>query len=165
MTTKAKPLLHLVSGDGDPELFNTDLDWFFNCYDAECGLKSSGGADIGASQTNLAGYQKNKVGGSGDPNDDVADRLEVKAKKPVFAKQENLPYTDRHASFASNDKIDHTACVFTRGRRIWQKLSRIPWAQQEDLKLLYEPRRVRPHVPEHRVRAAHRAYRAAQAAA
>ncbi len=169
MATKAKPLLHLVAGSGDPEMFNTDLHWYFTCYDFECGLKSSQGADIGGRQMNLAGYQKNKVGSGGDSNDDPddrpAERLEVKAKKPIYARQENLPYTDRHATFASNHKVDHTACSFTRGRRVWQKLSRIAWSQQELLRALYEPRQVPLSLPEHRIRAAHRAYREAAVAA
>ncbi len=161
MATKEKPRLHLVAGSGDPELFSSDLDWFFGCFDSECGLKSSQGADIGARQTNLAGYQKNKVGGGTDPNDDVAERMDVKAKKPVFARQENLPYTDRHCTFRTNERVEHTGCVFTKGRRIWQRLCSIPWVHQQDLRALYEPRRVRPSIPEHRIRAAHRAYREA----
>jgi hypothetical protein len=163
MSTKEKPRLHLVAGNGDPELFNTDLDWFFGCFDAECGLKSSQGGDMG-------GYQINTANGGGMEaktrnSDNDGEEVTVKAKKPVIARQENLPYTDRHASFKSNERLNHEQCVFTRGRRVWQRLSRIPWALQEVLRTLYEPRRERPHIPEQRVREAHRAYREATVAA
>jgi hypothetical protein len=104
MSKKEKPLLHLVQGTGDPELYNSDLHWFFNCYDSECGLKSSQGADIAGRQVNVAGYQTARMGSGWDYKDDAtrASSLEVKAKKPIYARQENLPYTDRHATFRSN---------------------------------------------------------------
>lgn len=35
---KAKEIL-----ERDPELFNVDLDWFYNCFDSECGLRSAEG--------------------------------------------------------------------------------------------------------------------------
>lgn len=152
MSAKAKPLLHLVAGNGDPELYSSDLHWFFTCYDAECGLKSASGGDIAGYQINTATREETKKW------EEKEEPLEVKSKKPVAARQENLPYTDRHATFRSNPRVDHNQCSFTRGRRIWRRLSRISWPHQELLRLLYEPRRTRPHFPEHRVREAHKAY-------
>jgi hypothetical protein len=47
---KEKPLLHLVRGDKDPELFNSDLEWFFNCSAALAGHRSSMGAQTAVLQ-------------------------------------------------------------------------------------------------------------------
>lgn len=156
--SKEKPRLHLVAGNGDPELFNTELHWFFTCYDSECGLQS-------AQVTDVAGFQVNTSnggdGGKSQKADDIDDReaMQVKGKKPIQARHENLPYNDRHATFESNPNRESCPQVFTRARRIWFRLSRVTWADQQLLRLYYEPRQVKASIPEHRIREAHRAYR------
>ena len=63
------------------------------------------------------------------------------------------PYDDRQCRFVGEGESS-----FGRGRRIRNRLVVLPWAIQEDLRLLYEPRRERPALSEERVRRAHKAY-------
>jgi hypothetical protein len=46
MAKKTKPLLHLVRGGKDHDLYNADLDWFFGCYDSLAGHKSAMGGQL-----------------------------------------------------------------------------------------------------------------------
>jgi hypothetical protein len=151
---KEKPLLHLVKGERDPELFSPDLDWYYGVFDSECGLK---GIEAMADAAVLAGYQIR-----GTAPDDGGEPLRV--KRMVYVRQDPIPYDGRHARLALEEVTpDKHGRVrgpgsFTRGRRIWNRLVRLPYDIQLDLRSIYEPRRDRRPLPEWRVRAAHRAY-------
>lgn len=52
---KERPLLHLVQGGKDPELFNADLEWAFCAADAACGYHSSMGGQVAVLQGTAGG--------------------------------------------------------------------------------------------------------------
>jgi len=133
----------------DPELYNEELAWFFLEFDSECGMHS-----IPLSKEQVVCSQKK----SREDRDGVVR----KAQKPSAA-GEPLPWDDRHVTFTGPEG------VFTRGRRIWNQLVRLPWAMQQALKSHYEPRRPMeiaagepsygpPPLNEEDVRAAHLAF-------
>lgn len=145
MSKRNNPRLHMVHGDKDPELFNADLDWYFGCFDAECGLK---GIEHLSDEMVATGYRMTTKGN--------ADGDLIPVKRAVYVRQDPIPYTDHHVTTRNNTKMREG--VFTRGRRIWQRLSVIPYAQQQTLRRAYEPRRERPVIVEAELRAAHRAF-------
>jgi hypothetical protein len=139
MSDKQKPLLHLVRGGEDPELYNSDLDFFFGQYDSECGLKSVGVS--GVEQLYLdSGNSRKSTGG---------EELTVKTGKQSVPASSDI-YTDANLK------------AFERGRRVWGRLSILPYFYQELLREYYTPRRF-PEPPQLSmdkalVRGAHRAY-------
>jgi hypothetical protein len=127
---KNKPRLHLVKGGRDPELFHADLDWFYGCFDSECGLRG-----IGAMQERIA-QEGTRSGPSGRVN----------------VSRDSIPYSGHHVDFGAREG------VFSKGRRIWRRLVSCPLWAQDVLKRYYEPRREGHGLNDGVVRAAHRAY-------
>jgi hypothetical protein len=144
---KEKPLLHQVKGAADPELFNPDLDWYFNCLDSECGLK---GIEHVSDESVAVGYHRTA--------EHASDGELIRVKRSVPVKQDSMPYDDRHATFKSNTDRDHSGCSFTKGRRIWRRLGALSWDRQQLMRRYYEPRREKAVIPESDIRNAHRAY-------
>lgn len=146
MSDTEKPLLHQVVGEVEKELYCEDLDWYFGCYDAECGLKS---AQQAAEERLIAGANINK--GPTHDEDDWEGNIDVKLKA-YAAVNHKFPYTDRHVRFSRSEG------TFTRGRRIYNHLIRLPLAAQRLLAVYYTPRRNKPDLDQDDVRSAHRAY-------
>jgi hypothetical protein len=139
MSNKPKPLLHLVRGGEDPEVYNADLDFFFGELDSECGLKSVGAS--GVEKLYLDSGNTRKAAGG-------AELTAKTGKHSIVA--DTWPYTDANIK------------SFGRGRRIWSRISALPYFFQELLREYYTPRQW-PDSPVHTmskqvVRAAHRAY-------
>jgi hypothetical protein len=120
--TKEKPLLHRHNQVNDPGLYNADLDWYFTAYDYECGLKSVGIGDA----LDLA-----FMAGSYTMVDEHATPMKVAA--PAGGNAPRDPYTDHHVNYGNTG-------VFTKGRRIWQRITALPWHVQEMLSAIYTPR-------------------------
>jgi hypothetical protein len=132
VTEKQKPRLHLVRGGKDPELYDSELDWYFGSYDSECGLQSVG---IGGGLE----YLFNSNGTRMSTRDDNAAPVDVNLMGGApGAYGDKDPYTDRHVSMGSDRG------TFTRGRRVWQRLKMLEWSTQEALKELYTPRQFNP---------------------
>ncbi len=126
MSKRPQPRLHLIKDNADPELYCADLDWYYGQYDSECGLKSIAVADAMAAAAKLSGKKKGKPW-SGD---ELTARC---GSAPVCTEPD--PYTDRHVCMDGSREGS-----FTRGRRVWQRLSRLRWEQQMALREHYEPR-------------------------
>ncbi len=146
MSEKEKPMVHEVVGEVSAELYCEDLDWYFGCFDMECGLKS---AQQAAEERLIAGTNLNKA--PTHDEDDWEGTIEVKLKAYAPTNQ-RFPYTDRHVRFSRNEGS------FTRGRRIHNRLIRIPLSAQKLLEAYYTPKRDKPEIDEDDVRSAHRAY-------
>jgi hypothetical protein len=169
--TKEKPALRLVPAE-DPELFQADLDWFYGCFDSECGLRSAEGG-IADSLADGAARARRSVAtvpscdkcGSPTSRGQVGLKCtrcpHTQAEQVVPVKHggggsggsKSDPYSERQAGFAGEG-----VGSFTKGRRIHNRIVGLPWSIQVDIKLLYEPRRVPVTLSEDRVRAANRAY-------
>jgi hypothetical protein len=153
----------------DPELFNSDLDFYFNCFDAECGLRSAEGgiADALADGAARARQSAKMMPGCDKcrrPTSRASLGLQCKACGHTQAAQV-VPVKHGGGGGASSD-IYGDRCVgfpgetegtFTRGRRVRNRIVGLPWAIQEDLRRSYD-RRERATLTEARVRKAHRAY-------
>lgn len=148
--TKEKPKLHLVRGGKDPELYDPDLDWYFGCYDSECGLQSVGAG--GGLE-----YLFNSTGSRMSARDEKAAPIDVNVTSgQPGAFGDSDPYTDHHVGLGPrNDRG-----VFTRGRQIWQRLKRLDWQVQQALCEIYTPRQFNPgNLSEAMVRALHLQWR------
>jgi hypothetical protein len=130
MTTKSKPRLHLVRGDQDPELYCADLDWYYGQYDSECGLKSIGVANVLDAAISMGSYT------AVDEIDAIP--IKVTVTRNLQRWFEGGPWDDHHAQFRGRGEY----CAFTRGRRVWRRLQRLPWVFQETLRLHYEARQL-----------------------
>lgn len=123
-----KPLLHQVASSNDPELYCEDLDWYFNCYDAECGLKSAG----------LSGALEQVFDSSGNRHrtiDETANPITV-----------NLSGGAQGASGNPNPwATAHHLKAFRRGRQIWRRFTQLPYRVQCGLRSYYEPRQTAPN--------------------
>jgi hypothetical protein len=155
----------------DPELFNSDLDWYHNCFDSECGLRSAEGgiadaladgaararrtaASVPACDKCRAPTSRGQVGLKCTRCDHTQAAQVVPVKHGSGGGGgKSDPYDDRQCRFVGEGEGS-----FARGRRIRNRLVVLPWAIQEDIRLLYEPRRERLALTEERVRRAHRAY-------
>jgi hypothetical protein len=175
---KKKTLAVQLVAEPDPELFNKDLDWYFNCFDSESGLRSlqGGMSDVLAMKTALDANKENtrpvcKTCGhrtSRAPFGRLCKKCGVlNVSEPCMpVKHANPgrgltdPYGDdgcvRFNSEQSN--LLRQESTFARGRRVWGRFSQLPWSVQQEIRLLYEPRRIRPVMDEARIRAANRAY-------
>jgi hypothetical protein len=145
---KQKPRLHLVRGGNDPELYNPEIDWFFGCFDSECGLRSIGELQRDFIEKTVKRAPKKRA----HVEDDRNGELKVKVGKQAVC-------TDPDVLFDL-----HVRGVLTKGRRVWRRLHSLPREWQEVLKRWYEPRQYFPPefvMPsEAQVRLAHFAYRA-----
>lgn len=162
MAKKDKPRLHLVRGGGDPETFCSDLDWFFGCFDYEAGLKSQPMERIEYDTGNMRRTVTATQSGCEFDIGTGGAMLDVKAKNQMVRDPScTTPWTDWHVNFTKSG-------AFSRARRIWNRFSRMRWAEQELLRRYYEPRQY--FDPDHKpiedavVRALHRSYYGLEAA-
>jgi hypothetical protein len=153
---KPKTVLVGVDDDGEPvterhghdsTTYDPDLDWFFGVNDYACGLRSVAEMQREA-EAKGEGTRKAKVGPQ-----ETGQLIKCASAK----------------TSATTDP-DHLAALFdsgalTKGRRIWQKLQRLPAPVRRVLHLVYDARQFFPPelVPpsEDEVRLAHVAYGAA----
>lgn len=164
----AKILRLVPKEERDPELFSPDLDWFYGCFDSECGLRSAEGGIADALADGAARAKRSaRTAPSCDKCGHATARGQIglkcarcghtQAAQTVPVKHGGGgggtadPYCDAQVRWAGEGS-------FAKGRRIRNRLVVLPWAIQEDIRLLYEPRRERPVLTEERIRAAHRAY-------
>ena len=118
-----KPLLNRVQSNNDPELYNEDLDWLFNCYDSECGLRSVG----------LSGAIEAAFDSSGNKH-----RGTDETASPVTV---NLTGGSQGASGNPNPwATAHHLKAFRRGRQLWRKYAQLPFEIQQGLRRYYEPK-------------------------
>lgn len=123
-----KPLLHRVASNNDPELYNEDLDWWFNVYDSECGLRSVG----------LSGAIEAAFDSSG-----LKHRTVDETASPVTV---NLTGGSPGASGTADPWATlHHIKTFRRGRQIWRRFTQLPYDVQCGLKRYYEPRQIAPN--------------------
>jgi hypothetical protein len=161
--------LELVA-EADPELFNKDLDWYFGCFDSECGLRSAEG---GIADALADGAARARRTAQSAPSCDLCGRPTARAQLGLKCAAcghtqaaQTMPVKHGGGGSGKADPYDtRQVCFvgegegsFARGRRIRNRLVGLPWVIQEDLRLLYEPRRERPALTETRVRIAHRTY-------
>jgi hypothetical protein len=162
------PALQLVS-EPDPELFNKDLDWYYNCFDSECGLRSAEGgiADAladGAARATSSAATAPSCDKCGRPTTRASLGLKCNACGHTQAAQV-MPVKHGGGGGASSDIYDDRCAgfpgepegTFTRGRRVRNRVVGLPWSIQEDLRRSYD-RRERATLTEARVRRAHIAY-------
>lgn len=143
---KEKPLLHSVVGEVDQELYCEDLDWYFGCYDSECGLKSV----QQAAEDMLRSGEMTTTAAHAE--DDWEGNWDIKVSKSRVSTTHEFPYSDRHVRFSRGEGS------FTRGRRIWNRLIRIPLGAQQLLESYYTARRNKGEFEQDDIRSAHRAY-------
>lgn len=104
--------------DGDAETYEADLDWFFNVYDSECGLRS-----VGLGGLEMAFDSDGCRHKWSDGSSETVHMRGGHGGTPV-----NDPWSDeRHLS------------AFARGRAVWQRLGRVTWTNQAILRRAYEP--------------------------
>ena len=133
-------------GELDPELYNEDLDWYFGCFESECGIRS---VQQAAEEMIRSGSMHTSVE---HDERDWEGNWDVKVSKTSVSRNHEFPYTDRHVRFSRGEGS------FTRGRRIWNRFVRLPFATQAILTAYYTPKRDKPEVAAEIIRAAHRAF-------
>lgn len=103
----------------DLDTYEPDLDWWFNVYDSECGLRS-----IGLGGLEMAFDSDGCRHKWSDGSTETVHMLSGHGGNPV-----NDPWSDaKHLK------------AFSRGRRVWAKLCNVSWANQSVLRRFYEPR-------------------------
>lgn len=157
MSEKKKPRTNPRAGSSDGELWDTELDWYFNEFESLCGLQSIGTS--GAGENRLR-----------DPTEEEkADRKErirngFLLTLPEHAKADMRSTSPGDADRAAFEAMAHG--VFRRGRRIWRRLTQLRYTDQVALKQAYEERIPeagvnwgRPLLTDDQVRAVHKAFR------
>ncbi len=131
MSEKEKPRTNPRAGSNNPELWDIDLDWYFNDFESLCGLQSIGTSGAGENQlTPMSDEEK-------------ADRQQRTRNGFLLTMPDHAKADLRTVSPDAADRAAFTAMahgVFARGRRIWRKVSRLPYATQRLLKQAYEER-------------------------
>lgn len=113
------PLARMNIDDTDRETYEADLDWWFNFYDSECGLKSIG---LGGMEAAF-GSDGNRHKWS-DGSTETVHMRSGHGGNPV-----NDPWSDaKHLK------------AFGRGRLVWQRLTSLSYADQTLLRAFYSPR-------------------------
>jgi hypothetical protein len=135
MSDKQKPKLHLVRGGKDPELYDADLDWYFGCYDSECGLQSVG---AGCGLEYLFRADGSRMTARDEKTAEPVSVNLTGGAPGAYGDKDH--YTDHHVGMGKNNNRG----VFSRGRRIWQRLKMLDWTTQEALRELYTPRQFNP---------------------
>lgn len=156
MSEKERPLCNPRAGSNDPELWDLDLAWYFHEFDSFCGLQSVGTSGVGQSQL------------CKPTREESADQRERTRNGFILTMVDHAPADFRSTSTTEADKAAVTAIdrgIFSKGRRIWKKLSRLPYSTQQMLKRAYEERSQRAGhdwgrkwLTDEQVRHAHREY-------
>ncbi len=103
----------------DAETYEADLDFFFNVYDSECGLKS-----VGLGGLEMAFDSDGCRHKWSDGSTETVHMRSGRGGNPV-----NDPWSDeRHIK------------AFGRGRKVWQRLTSLSYADQMVLRAFYSPR-------------------------
>lgn len=128
---KEKPRTNPRAGSNDPELWDPELDWYFNVFESACGLQSIGTS--GAGENELRGpSEEEKV----DRRDKLRNGFLLTLLGAAKADAHSVsPHQADKAAFAA---MAHG--VFRRGRRIWRRLTALPYHAQAVLKQAYEER-------------------------
>lgn len=156
MSEKQKPRTNPRAGSNDPELWDPDLDWYFNDFESLCGLQSIGTSGAGQNQLNEPS-QEEKL-----------DRLE-RIRNGFLLTLPGAAKQDMHST--SSEQADRSFSeaqargIFAKGRRLWQRICLLPYRVQHLLRQAYEERIPeaganwgRRLLTDDEVRACHRAY-------
>lgn len=131
MSEKQRPRANPRAGSNNPELWDLDLDWYFNDFESLCGLQSIGTSGAGENQL------------SPMSEEEKLERQERVKNGFLLTMQDHAKADLRSVSPDAADRAAFTAMahgVFRRGRRIWKRLTRLPYATQQILKRAYEER-------------------------
>jgi hypothetical protein len=146
MSSKEKPRTNPRAGSSEKELWDTELDWYFNVFESMCGLQSTGTSGAGENQLKKP-TEAEKL-----------DRRE-KTRNGFLLTMLGPPKADsKSVSAAQADKAAFHAMsrgLYARGRRLWRRLTRLPYEER-----IREAGADwgRPPLTDDQVRAAHRAY-------
>lgn len=153
---KEKPRTNPRAGSSDPELWDPELDWYFNVFESACGLQSIGTSGAGENQ-----LRKPTEAEKADKRERIRNGFLLTLPDPAKADERSVCAAD-----ADRGAFDAMACgVFHRGRRLWKRLTRVSYSTQLLLKQAYEERIQKAGVDwgrkpltDEQVRAAHREY-------
>ncbi len=155
MSEKQKPRTNPRAGSNDPELWDLELDWYFNEFESEIGLQSIGTSGAGESYYQLTEEEK-------------AER-EERLRNGFLLTMPTVNPTEHSVSGASADHGAFLAAshgIYGRGRRTWRSITTLPYRIQELLRFAYEERIPeagadwgRKALTDDQVRALHRAFR------
>lgn len=156
MSEKKKPRTNPRAGSNDPELWDLDLDWYFNDFESLCGLQSIGTSGAGENQLRPPSEEEK------------AERRERIKRGFLLTTLDHAKPDFRSVSPADADRGAFEAMsrgIFTKGRWVWKRLGRIPYSAQLLLRQAYEERIPeagadwgRKPLNDDQVRSAHRAY-------
>lgn len=128
---KEKPRTNPRAGSSDPELWDPELDWYFNVFESACGLQSIGTSGAGENELR------------GPTEEEKADKRERIRNGFLLTLLEHAKADAHSTSPHDADKAAFAAMahgVFRRGRRIWRRLTALPYRTQAFLKQAYEER-------------------------
>lgn len=129
MSEKKKPRTNPRAGSSDGELWDPELDWYFNEFESLCGLQSIGTSGAGENYYKL----------SDDERTDKSERL----RNGFLLTMPSVNPTENSVSGATADQCAFQAVahgLYTRGRRIWRRLASLPYRVQRLLRRAYEER-------------------------
>lgn len=156
MSEKKKPRTNPRAGSNDPELWDLDLDWYFNDFESLCGLQSIGTSGAGQNQLRKPTEEERA-----EKRERIRNGFLL--TMPDHAKSDLTSVSPADADRAAFLAMAHG--VFAKGRRIWRRVTRLPYSTQTILKQAYEERIPeagvdwgRKLLTDDQVRAAHREY-------
>lgn len=131
MSEKRKPRTNPRAGSSDPDLWDPDLDWYFNEFESRCGLQSIGTSGAGQNQLRKPSESEK------------LDRRERIRNGFLLTLPDHAKADFRSVSPADADRAAFRAMasgVFYKGRRIWKRVTRLCYSTQVTLKQAYEER-------------------------
>ncbi len=134
MKEKEKPRTNPWDDSTDPEICDQDLKWYFKEFDSLCGLQSIGTSGAGENQLVPPTEEEKLARQEAIRNGFLLTLLD-------HAKQDQRSVSPGDADRAAFVAMAHG--VFSKGRRIWKRLTRLPYSSQQLLKLRYN---IRLHV-------------------
>ena len=153
---KQKPRTNPRAGSSERSLWDPDLDWYFNEFESLCGLQSIGTSGAGQNQLRPPTEEEKR------------DRRERIRNGFLLTLPEHAKADAKSVSPGAADRAAFMAMahgVFKRGRRIWRRLTGLPYSVQSMLRRAYEERIPeagvdwgRPLLTDEQVRWAHRWY-------
>lgn len=128
---KEKPRTNPRAGSNNAQLWDTQLDWYFNEFESLCGIQSIGTSGAGENQLSpMSDAEK-------------ADRQE-RTKNGFLLTMIDHAKADMHSVSAdAADRAAFTAMahgIFRKGRTIWKKLTRLSYFTQQVLEQAYKER-------------------------
>ena len=128
---KEKPRTNPRAGSSDPELWDPELDWYFNVFESACGLQSIGTSGAGENELR-APTEAEKA----DKRERIRNGFLLTL--PGAAKADMHSVSPHEADKSAFAAMAHG--VFRRGRRLWRRLTGLPYRTQAILKQAYEER-------------------------